>query len=110
MVCNEHLNQDIKKNINGFNKALENSLVDTKVLVYDDELFQKIYLEGIYNNYNSGVLHKSELTPDEYKYGDVLTNAHHESGDKQAIDKELNTELTLDIGTNNERFGRADKS
>jgi hypothetical protein len=54
------------------------------------------------------LLEKKGITPTGEEYGDMLVKEHPEEDD-EAIDKYLNMELTLGVGTDDERWGRVVK-
>ena len=56
-------------------------------------------------NGNAGVSHEEITTPGLEEYGDMILDKRPEDDDEDAIDKYLNCELILDVGTNNERHG-----
>ena len=54
------------------------------------------------------LLEKEDITPTDEEYGDMLVEERPEEDD-EAIDKYLNMELTLGVGTDDERRGRVVK-
>jgi hypothetical protein len=70
-----------------------------------------MYLDDIEDllNDNAGVRHEENTTPNADEYGDMIIEERPDDDDEEAIDKYLNAELILDVGTNNERRGRVVK-
>ena len=49
------------------------------------------------------------MTPTEAEYGDMVTDERPDEDDEEVIDKCINAELIMDVGTDNERRGRVAK-
>ncbi len=84
----DYLQEDIKKQIDEFNKKLEERLNDKNFLLFN-EGFQGMYIEDLMESH-SGVIHEEANTPGDEDYGD-------------------NAELILGLGTNDEQRGRVVK-
>ena len=69
--------------------------------------FDSMCLDDIDNDANPGVIHADEdhITPSAEDYGDMHTDERPEDDDEEAIDKYLNVELIMNMGTNDERRG-----
>jgi hypothetical protein len=65
-----------------------------------------MYLDDIEDDENSGVVHTDVNTPSPEDYGDMNTEDRPEDDEQEAIDKYLNVELIMNMGTNDERRGR----
>jgi hypothetical protein len=68
-----------------------------------------MYLDDIDNDMNPhpGVTCEDDRnTSSKLDYGDMLTDKRSDDEDKEAVDKYLNVELIMNMGTNNERPGR----
>jgi hypothetical protein len=65
-----------------------------------------MYLDDIEEDKNPGVAHMDNIDmPDPEDYGDMNTKDQPEEDDEEAIDKYLNVELIMNMGTNDERCG-----
>ena len=99
----DYLNPDIKQQIIAFNDRLNEQLNDAN--------FQLDPEEGFYGlvNGNAGISHEEITTPGLEEYGDMIMDECPEDNDEDTIDKYINCELILDVGTNNECRGRVIK-
>jgi hypothetical protein len=62
-----------------------------------------LFLQDIDDDLNSGVrCEEDETTPSSEDYGDMHTNERSEGDDEEAVDKYLNVELIMNMGTNDE--------
>jgi hypothetical protein len=106
----DYLQEDIKKQIDEFNKKLEERLNDKNFLLFN-EGFQGMYIEDIEDlmESHSGVIHEEANTPSDEDYGENFAPEQPEDDDEEAIDKYLNAELILGLGTNDERCGQVVK-
>jgi hypothetical protein len=106
----DYLQEDIKKRIDEFNKKLEEKLNDKNFLLFN-EGFQGMYIEDIEDlmESHSGVIHEEANTPSDEDYGENFPPERPEDDDEEAIDKYLNAEWILGVGTNDERRGRVVK-
>jgi hypothetical protein len=69
-----------------------------------------MYLDDIDDDLNSGVTRADEqTTPSTADYGDMNIDERPDDDDKEAVDKYLNVELIMNMGTNDERRGRVIK-
>jgi len=108
----DYLKGDIKKTIDEFNEKLTERLNDENFQFEDDGDFQGMYLDDIEElvDGNPGVARmEEETTPTDEEYDDMITEERPEEDDQEAIDKYVNAELLLDVGTDNERRGRVVK-
>jgi hypothetical protein len=107
------LDPERKKAIDHFNASLERNLNDENFQVDGDGSYDSFHLldTDVDDDYydNTGVIRNPELIPKDEEYGDMLVEERPEVDDEEAIDKYLNAELMLDMGTGNERFGRVVK-
>jgi hypothetical protein len=98
---------DKKAEIEAFNHQLEESLDNANFMIDGEGEFDSMYLHNIDNNVNPGVIRADEeeydTTPSAEDYGDMHTNERPEDDDKEAIDKYLNVELIMNMGTNDEQ-------
>jgi hypothetical protein len=92
---------------------LEESLDDTNFMIDGEGKFDSMYLDDIDgDDFNPGVVcaDKENNTPSAEDYGDMHTDERPEDNDEEAIDKYLNVELIMNMGTSNdERRGRVIK-
>ena len=110
MTRDDYLQEDLKKEIEEFNERLEQCLSDENFVIEGDGNFDSMYLDGIDDDdNNAGVAANQGITPTEEEYGDMLAQERPEADEEEAVDKYLNAELCLDLGTNNERRGRVCK-
>jgi hypothetical protein len=69
-----------------------------------------MYVDDIDDDMNPGVTREDDRnTPSESDYGDMLTDERPDDEDEEAVDKYLNVELIMNMGTNDERRGRVIK-
>jgi hypothetical protein len=66
--------------------------------------FDSMYLDDIDDDVNPGIIHADEdhNMPSAEDYGDMHTDERPEDDDEEAIDKYLNVELIMNMGTNDE--------
>jgi hypothetical protein len=105
----DYLPADTKKKIEDFNAKLEERLDDANFVIDGDGEFDTMYLEDMDYDDNPGVAVDGGVTPSEEEYGDMLIDDRPEDDDEEAIDKYLNVELTMGIGSDSERRGRVTK-
>ena len=106
----DYLQEDKKAEIEEFNRRLEESLNDDNFVIKGEGEFDSMYLEDIDNDENPGVVYADEdQTPSHEDYGDMHVDERPEDDDEEAVDKYLNVELIMNMGTNNERHGRVIK-
>ena len=106
----DYLQADKKKEIESFNSKLEERLDDANFMVEGEGEFDSMYLEDIDDDENAGIAHGDEdTTPTAEDYDDMHTDERPDADDEEAIDKYLNVELILNVGTNDERRGRVIK-
>jgi hypothetical protein len=102
VICNDYLNDDVKRNINIFDRSVEERLIDQN--------FMADPADGFY------IQHKLDKVP----YGIARSEEHHgdmtnpdtldaDDINDDVIDKYENTELIFDVGTGNKRRGRVVK-
>jgi hypothetical protein len=111
VIRDDYLQADKQKEIGDFNLRLEASLDDANFVVDGEGEFDIFYLQqDIDDDLNSGVRHEEdETTPSSEDYGDMHTDERPEDDDKEAVDKYLNVELIMNMGTNDEQHGRVVK-
>jgi hypothetical protein len=105
----DYLQEDTKKHIEEFNRKLEERLDDANFTLEGDEDVDLAYLEDIEADENPGVNVEGGVMPSAEEYDDMVTEERPEDDDEEAIDKYLNMELIMDVGTENERRGRVVK-
>ena len=97
---------DKKAEIDRFNEQLEESLSDTNFAIEGEGEFKSMYLDDIDNDENPGVAYMhDEHTPSSEEYGNMNMDEWPEDDDEEAINKYLNIELIMNMGTNDERHG-----
>ena len=101
----DYLQEGTKRAIVDFNVTLEQRLDDANFQLPgdsgDDIDVPPMYLEDFDYDDNPGVLYSGGITPDIAEQEDV-----HPDEDDEAVDKYLNMELTLGVGTDDPRRGR----
>jgi hypothetical protein len=99
-----------KAEIDEFNQKLNESLANANFAIKGEGGFDSMYLDDIDDDMNPGVTRKDDRnTPSESDYGDMLTDERPNDEDEEAIDKYLNVELIMNMGTNDEQRGRVIK-
>jgi hypothetical protein len=113
----------IYKQING-KRLMTSTFDDANFIIYGEGEFDSLYLQDIEDDLNSGVLReddeiarrdevrndsKLDTTPSSEDYGDMHTDERPEDDNEEAVDKYLNIELIMNMGTNDERCGRVVK-
>jgi hypothetical protein len=114
VIRDDYLDPERKKAIDHFNASLERNLDDENFEIEGDgeyDSFHALLDTDVDDDYyeNFGIQRDPELIPTDEEYGDMLVDERPEADDEQAIDNYLNTELMMDLGTGNERFGRVVK-
>jgi hypothetical protein len=99
----DYLQVEIKAEIDRFNRRIEESLDDANFVVDGEGEFDSMYLEDIEDEDHLGIRHANDLnTPTAAEYDDMHTDDRPDDDDEEAIDKYLNVELIMDVGTNDE--------
>ena len=99
-----------KQQVDTFNTNLEEWLDDTNFIVEGVAVLDSAYLDDVNDDYdNPGVVSDQGITPTGEDYGDMITGERSEVDDDEAVDKYLNVELILDVGSANKRWGRVTK-
>jgi hypothetical protein len=101
---NDYLHEDIKKQIEDFDKKLKGRLDDSNFILQGEDNVDLRFLEDIVDDNGIGAIGEKGITPTGEEYGDMLVEEHPEEDD-EAIDKYLNMELTLGIATDDKRWG-----
>jgi hypothetical protein len=105
-----YLQTDKKAEIDEFNQKLDESLADANFTIKGEGGFDSMYLDDINDDMNPGVTSEDDRNmPSKLDYGDMLTNERPDDEDEEAVDKYLNVELIMNMGTNDERRGRVIK-
>ena len=106
MTCNDHLNKDTMAEIERFTQQLEESLANANFAIEGEEGYESMFLDDIELDSNPGI-HYGDIdhTPSTEEYGDMNIDDRPVVDDEEAIDKYLNVELILDVGTNDEQRG-----
>ena len=105
----DYMKEDKKRQIDDFEAKLASNLDDANFTIEGDGNFDSLYLEDVDVDYNSGVQYQRGVTPDPEEYDDMLVGERPEADDEEAIDKYLNVELIMDVGSSDERRGRVIK-
>ena len=110
VVRSDYQQEEKKKEIEEFDGKLKESLGDP-ANVEQDASFRGMYMDDIEadDETNVGVTHPDGQTPTDEEYGDMITEERPEADDYAAVDRLLNADLILDVGTDNERRGRVIK-
>jgi hypothetical protein len=103
----DYLQADKKAEIKEFHRNLDDALDDTNFIIDGDGKYDTWYLDNIEDeDLNPGVMWMIDADmPSAEDYGDMLIEERPEEDDKEAMDKYLNIELIMNVGTNKERFG-----
>jgi hypothetical protein len=100
----DYLQADKKSEIKEFIQRLEESLDDAKFMVEGEGEFESMYLDDIDDDTNPGVVQADEdHTPSAKEYGDMNIDERPENDDEEAVDKYLNIELIMDMGTSDKQ-------
>jgi hypothetical protein len=100
----DYLHEDIKKRIEDFDKKVKGRLDNSNFILQGEDNVDLRFLEDIVDGNGIGAIGEKGITPTGEEYGDMLVEEHPEEDD-EAIDKYLNMELTLGIGTDDKRRG-----
>jgi hypothetical protein len=104
------LQTDKKAEIDEFNCQLDASLDDANFVINGEGEFDSMYLDDIDDDMNPGITREEDRNmPNITDYGDMHTDERPDDDDKEAIDKYLNVELIMNMGTNDDRRGRVTK-
>jgi hypothetical protein len=87
---------------------LKGRLDDSNFILQGEDNVDLRFLGDIVDDNGIGAIGEKGITPTGEEYGDMLVKEHPEEDD-EAIDKYLNMELTLGVGTDDERWGRVVK-
>ena len=101
VVRNDHLNDDVKREVERFNRAIEEHLSDQNFIAGDADGF---FIQDKLADMPTGV-----VTGTEVDYGDMtIPNAMDDANkiDEKMLDKYLNAELIFDVGTGSKCKGR----
>jgi predicted ArsR family transcriptional regulator len=79
-------------------------LDDTNFILQGENGVDLKFLEDLVENDGINAMAEGDNTPMDEEYGDMLVEEHPEEDD-EAIDKYLNMELTLGVGTDDKRRG-----
>jgi hypothetical protein len=104
----DYLHEDIKKRIKDFDKKLEGRLDDSNFILQGEDNVDLRFLEDIVDDNGIGAIGEKGIMPTGEEYGDMLVKECPEEDD-EAIDKYLNMELSLGVGTDDERWGQVVK-
>ena len=106
----DYLQAEIKAEIDWFNHRIKASLDDANFVVDGEGEFDSMYLEDIEDMDHLGVCQANDFNmPTAAEYDDMHMDDRPDDNDEEAIDKYLNVELIMDVGTNNEQCGRVVK-
>ena len=102
----DYLQVEIKVEIDWFNRCINESLDDANFVVDGKGEFDSMYLEDIKEENYLGIRHTNDLnTLTATEYDDMHTDDRPDDDDEEAIDKYLNVELIMDVGTNDKQCG-----
>jgi hypothetical protein len=104
----DYLHEDIKKQIEDFDKKLKGCLDDSNFILQGEDNVDLRFLEDIVDDNGIGAIREKGIMPTGEEYGDMLVEEYPEEDD-EAINKYLNMELTLGIGTDDKRQGQVVK-
>ena len=107
---NDMLASGIKQQIDICNTKLEERLDNISFMVDGVAGFNSAYLDDIKDDQeNPGVVLDQGINRTDEDYGYMITAEQPKAADEEAVDKYLNVELILDVGSANERWGRVAK-
>ena len=111
VTCDDYHQADKKAKIEEFNQRLDESLDEANFIIEGQEgKFESMYLDDVKDDKNPGVVHVDDgNTPSPEDYGDMHTEDRPEDDNQEAIDKYLNVELIMNMGTNDEQCGHVIK-
>ena len=105
---------EVKRRIDEFNTKFEERMDDTNFTVKDDPFSREWWddsadsVDQMDSNY--GVVRNDENIPTDEEYGDMfMEDRPDDDEEEELIDKYLNMELRLDVGSGDERTGRVIK-
>ena len=88
----------------GSTVRLKSHLMNADFVVDGEGEFDSMYLEDIEDTDHLGIRQANDLnTPTAAEYDDMHTDDRPDDDDEEAIDKYLNVELIMDVGTNDEQ-------
>jgi hypothetical protein len=87
---------------------LKGHLDDSNFILQGEDNVDLRFLEDIVDDNGIGAIGEKGIMPTGEEYGDMLVKERPEE-DNEAIDKYLNMELTLGVGTDDKRWGRVVK-
>ena len=94
---------EIKAEIDWFSHHIKESLDDANFVVDGEGEFDSMYLEDIEDMDHLGICQANDLnTPTAAEYNNMHTDDRPDDDDDKAINKYLNVELIMDVGTNDE--------
>ena len=102
----DHLNNDIRNDIETFDKSVDNRLKEEGFLT-EDAGDMSFFLQDEDPEY-AGVTTSNQVPTELGEYGDMTTPDAPEADDMKddIMDKYLNVELIMDVGSGSERKGR----
>ena len=110
MTRDDYLQAEIKAEIDHFNRRIDISLDDANFIVDGEGEFDSMYLEDTEDDNHLGICYEHDLnTPTAAEYDDMHTDDRPDDNDEEAIDKYINVEQIMDIGTNDEHHGHVVK-
>jgi len=105
-------NPETKAKIDEFDRALRERLDDKNFYISGEEGMELATWdqdEDVQDTSGVVTFGETGLVPENSEYGDMIIEDRPEADDASAIDKYLNAELILDVGTGNERRGTVTK-
>jgi hypothetical protein len=100
---NDYLHEDTRKRIKKFNnEKLEECLDDTNFILQGENGVDLKFLEDLVENDGINAMAEGDNMPIDEEYGDMLVD-ECPNEDEEAMDKYLNMELTMGVGTDDER-------
>jgi hypothetical protein len=98
------LHEGTRKKIEKFNEKLEECLDNTNVILQGENGVDLKFLEDLVDDNGINAMTEGDIMPMDEEYGDMLVDECPDE-DEEAMDKNLNMELTMDIGMDDERWG-----
>jgi hypothetical protein len=98
------LHEGTRKKIEKFNEKLEECLDNTNFILQGENGVDLKFLEDLVDDNGINAMTEGDIMPMDEEYGDMLVDECPDE-DEEAMDKNLNMELTMDIGMDDERWG-----
>jgi Reverse transcriptase (RNA-dependent DNA polymerase) len=110
VIRDDYLNPETATQIDDFHSKLSTALHDDNFVIDGAGGFDSMWLDDVeIDDENPGVAYNPDLVPTEEEYGDMLLADRPEADEEEVVDRYINAELILDLGSGAERRGRVTK-